>query len=155
APAYDDGAAAGGVDPDQDDGSRSRRRTWYACGGCLLLALLLVVVMALVGRAWLADAAEACARACSAPSVGESASEQPTQDPAEEEAEQPVAPAPEDARKMSELRSPTGNITCLLEEDTASCSVLEHDFSGSGVEGCDAGPFSIRVGEGEAERACG
>src|SRR5699024_7486168 len=88
-----------------------------------------------------------------------SAAATPAEHPAAEHTEQetpdPFSPAPEDAREMSELRSPTGNITCLLEEDTASCSVLEHDFSGSGVEGCDAGPFSIRVGDGEAERACG
>lgn len=155
APVYDDGAAAGGVDPDQDDGARSRRRTWYACGGCLLLALLLVVVVALVGRAWLADDEEEYQRDSSTTSAEESPSEQPAEEPTEEETEEPVSPAPEDAREMSELRSPTGNITCLLEEDTASCSVLEHDFSGSGVEGCDAGPFSIRVGDGEAERACG
>lgn len=148
-------AATAGADTEQDDGTRSRRRAWYACGGCLLLALLLLVVMALVGRAWLAGDEEEYQRDSSTTSAEESPSEQPTEEPTEEETQEPVSPAPEDAREMSELRSPTGNITCLLEEDTASCSVLEHDFSGSGVEGCDAGPFSIRVGEGEAERACG
>src|SRR5699024_6506938 len=88
-------------------------------------------------------------------SAEESPSEQPTQDPTEEETAEPVSPAPEDARNMSELRSPTGNITCLLEQDTASCSVLERAFSGSRVEGCDAAAFSIRAGERPAERACG
>src|SRR5699024_6936352 len=96
APVYDDGAAAGGVDPDQADGARSRRRTWYACGGCLLLALLLVVVVALVGRAWLADDEEEYQRDSSTTSAEESPSEQPAEEPTEEETEEPVSPAPED-----------------------------------------------------------
>ncbi|MDN5820359.1 MAG: hypothetical protein L0H39_02610, partial [Brachybacterium sp.] len=47
------------------------------------------------------------------------------------------------------------NISCLLEEDSVSCSVLEHDFSGDDLQDCDAGPFSIQVGEDDAARACG
>ncbi|MDN5899138.1 MAG: hypothetical protein L0H74_03635, partial [Brachybacterium sp.] len=155
APATTAGVPAGTAVLDHDNGSRRRRRAWFACGGCLLLALLLVIVMALVGRAWLAGDEEEYQRDSSTTAAEQTPSEQPTEEPTEEETQDPVSPAPEDAREMNELRSPTGNISCVLEEDSVSCSVLEHDYSGSGVEGCEDGPFSITVAEEDPARACG
>ena len=142
--------------PAEDDGSSTRRRTWYACGGCLLLALLLLVVTALVARAWLTDDQEGYQRDSSTTAAQGAPAEEAAEEPTEATSSpDPVSPAPEDAREMTALRSPTGNIACRLEEDTVSCSVLEYDFEDSGQEGCEAGPFSIRVADEEAARACG
>lgn len=153
-------AAPAGIanQPAEDDGERSRRRTWWACGGCLVLALLLVLVVALLGRAWLGGDDEEYQRDSSTSAAEESSppTEQPTEEPTEEETSaEPVSPAPEDAREMTSLRSPTGNISCELATDSVSCSVIEHDYSASGVEGCEDGPFSITVAAEDPARACG
>ena len=138
-----------------DQGSRPSRRIWWACGGCLLLSLLLVIAIAFAGRAWLSADDDGYERDSST-TAQETPAEEPAEEPTEETPSQdPVSPAPDGAQEMTELRSPTGNIICLLEEDTVSCSVLERDFSESGLEDCENGPFSIQVAGAEAAPACG
>ncbi|GAA4529784.1 hypothetical protein GCM10023160_29560 [Brachybacterium paraconglomeratum] len=137
------------------EGSGPSRRIWWACGGCLLLSLLLVIVIAFAGRAWLSADDDGYERDSST-TAQETPVEEPSEAPAEETPSQdPVSPAPDGAQEMTELRSPTGNIVCLLEEDSVSCSVLERDFGDSGLEDCEDGPFSIQVADGEAAPACG
>ncbi|ATG55611.1 hypothetical protein CFK41_13130 [Brachybacterium ginsengisoli] len=150
------GAVAWTPEGEPDDGSRTRRRTWYACGGCLLLALLLVILIALVGRAWLGGDDDEYQRDSST-TAQESPSEEPTEKPttAESTTPDPVSPAPEDAREMTELRSPTGNISCMLEKDSVACSVKERDYGQNGQEDCSEGPFSVQVSGGETSAACG
>ena len=144
------------AEPEQDEDSGSTRRAWIACGGCLLLAVVLLIVMALVGRAWLAgDDDEGYQRDSSTTAAESTPAEEPSEEPTEEETEDPVSPAPDDAQEMTEVRSPTGNISCQLEEDSVACSVLDRDFSEAGLEDCDNGPFSLEVADGDAERACG
>lgn len=133
---------------DSDDGSR--KRALIACGGCLVLALILLLVIGLGARALFAPDEEQYQRDSSTTSA-EAAPEETT----EETTEDPVSPAPEGAEEMSELRSPTGNISCQLEEDSVSCSLVERDFSEAGLEDCENGPFSITVAGEDAERACG
>ncbi|MGP5260212.1 variant leucine-rich repeat-containing protein [Brachybacterium paraconglomeratum] len=133
---------------DSDDGSR--KRALIACGGCLVLALILLLVIGLGARALFAPDEEQYQRDSSTTSA-EAAPEETT----EETTEDPVSPAPEGAEEMSELRSPTGNISCHLEEDSVSCSLVERDFSEAGLEDCENGPFSITVAGEDAERACG
>ena len=158
-PAVPAGPAPAGAAPvsaeQEDEGSGFSRRTWFACGGCLLLALVLMVVLALGGRALLAGDEDEYQRDSST-----TAQEAPSEEPAEEEAteepsQDPVSPAPEGAQEMTELRSPTGNISCLLEEDTVSCTLVDRDFSEAGLEDCEDGPFSIQVADGDAATACG
>lgn len=139
----------------EDERSGFSRRTWFACGGCLLLALVLMVVLALGGRALLAGNEDEYQRDSST-----TAQEAPSEEPAEEEtteepSQDPVSPAPEGAQEMTELRSPTGNISCLLEEDTVSCTLVDREFSEAGLEDCEDGPFSIQVADGDAATACG
>ncbi len=142
-------------DDDSEDGSR--RKAWFLCGGCAVLALLLLLLSVLVGRAWLNSGEdESYQRDSTTSSAAEKTpSEEPSEKETEESSEPPVSPAPEDAVEMNELRSPTGNITCLLEEDSVSCSVVERDFSEAGLEDCADGPFTITVAGEEAARACG
>lgn len=138
-----------------DKGSGPSRRVWWACGGCLLLSLLLIIAIAVAGRAWLSADDDEYQRDSST-TAQETPAEEPSEEPAEETPSQdPVSPAPDGAQEMTELRSPTGNIICLLEEDTVSCSVLDRDFGESGLEDCENGPFSIQVADGEAAPACG
>ncbi|WP_422116749.1 hypothetical protein [Brachybacterium sp. UNK5269] len=135
------------------DGDRSRRRLWLAGAGCLLLALLLILASVFIGRALLADDEPA-----EQPTTTAVATEDPSPEPTEQEptpAPEAVSPAPADAQEMTALSSPTGNITCVLEEDSAACSVMDRDFSEAGLEDCEDGPFSIAVADGEAAPACG
>lgn len=154
-------APAAGVFPaeestDGEDPGRDRRRSWLACGGCLVLVLVVLLVGVLGGRAWLSDD-EGSYERDSSTSAAESPSEEPSEEPTTEEPteEDPVSPAPDGAQERTELHSPTGNIICKLEENSVACSVVERDFSGSSLEDCDAGPFSIQVGEEETGLACG
>lgn len=141
----------------EDDEDRSRRRGWFLCGGCAVLALLLLLLSVLMGRAWLSSGEdEAYQRDSSTSSAAEeSPSEEPSEETTEESSEPPVSPPPEDAVEMDELHSPTGNISCLLEEDSVSCSVLERDYSDEGLEDCEDGPFTITVAGAEAATDCG
>lgn len=149
-------APAAHVEDDESE-SGSRRRAWFLCGGCAILALLLLLLSVLVGRAWLTSGEDESYQRDSTTSSAaeESPSEEPSEEATEESSEPPVSPAPEDAVEMNELHSPTGNISCLLEEDSVSCSVLERDFSEADLEDCADGPFTITVAGDEAARACG
>ena len=138
---------------DSDDGSR--KRALIACGGCLVLALILLLVIGLGARALFAPDEEQYQRDSSTTSAEAAPEETTEEETTEETTEDPVSPAPEGAEEMSELRSPTGNISCLLEEDSVSCSLVERDFSEAGLEDCENGPFSITVAGEDAERACG
>ncbi len=131
----------------------SHRRLWLAGGGCLLLALLLILASVLLGRALLADD-EPTAQPTPTATATETPSPEPTQEEPTPEPD-PVSPAPADAQDMTALSSPTGNITCALEEDTVACSIVDRDFSEAGLEDCEDGPFSIAVADGEAAPACG
>ena len=141
--------------PAQDEGSGPSRRAWFACGGCLLLALVLLVVMALAGRAWLSADDDGYERDSSTTAQETPSEEASDEAPEETPSPDPVSPAPDDAHEMTELRSPTGNISCMLEEGTVSCSLEDRDFSEAGLEDCQDGPFSLQVSDGEAATACG
>lgn len=138
---------------DSDDGSR--KRALIACGGCLVLALILLLVIGLGARALFAPDEEQYQRDSSTTSAEAAPEETTAEETTEETTDDPVSPAPDDAEEMTELRSPTGNISCHLEEDSASCSLVERDFSAAGLEDCENGPFSITVAGEDAERACG
>lgn len=140
-------------DDDFDDGSR--KRALIACGGCLVLALILLLVIGLGARALFAPDEEQYQRDSSTTSAEAAPEETTEEETTEETTEDPVSPAPEGAEEMTELRSPTGNISCHLEEDSVSCSLVERDFSEAGLEDCEKGPFSITVAGEDAERACG
>ncbi len=138
---------------DSDDGSR--KRALIACGGCLVLALILLLVIGLGARALFAPDEEQYQRDSSTTSAEAAPEETTAEETTKETTEDPVSPAPEGAEEMTELRSPTGNISCHLEEDSVSCSLVERDFSEAGLEDCENGPFSITVAGEDAERACG
>ena len=150
-------AAAVAADDEDEDDDGSRRKAWIACGGCLVLALLLLLVIGLGARALLSSPEDEGYTRDSSTTSEESASEDAAEEPTEEETteEDPVSPAPEGAQEMNALRSPTGNISCTLEEDSVSCSLEDSDYSGAGLEDCGDDPFTISVAGEEAGRACG
>ncbi len=152
--AHPPAASAAAPPPVPEDPPPSRRRLWYACGGCLLLALLLLVVGVFAGRAWMTSGDDDYQRDSST-TVEEAPADDASPTTEETPAEDPVSPAPDGAVEMDTLSSPTGNITCTLEENSVGCSVVERDFSEAGLEDCDDGPYSIRVAEAEAALACG
>lgn len=141
--------------PAPEGEKRVRPWPWLIGGGCLVLALLLVIAAVIAGQAWLsADSGEYERE----PTTSSSPSAPPTEAEKEPEEEtprpDPVSPAPDGAREIGAIASPTGNISCTLEEDRVGCSVAERDFS-EGVEDCPDGPFSIQVADSEATTACG
>lgn len=147
---------AGSETPEDTD--PSRRRLWFAGGCCLLLAIVLLIAGGFGARALLAGDDDEYQRD-SSPSAEAAPSSAPEEAPTTTEEEtpskEPVSPAPDGAHEMTELRSPSGNITCQLEKDTVACSIVERGFTGAGLEDCSDGPFSMKVSKGTAVRACG
>lgn len=145
-------------DFDDEDDPGDRRRAWFACGGCLLLVLVLLIGIGLAGSALLGGGEDAG----SADTVSEEGDEDPdSQDdagaepsPSEEPEPEPVSPAPDGAAEVSAVQSPTGNIRCELDGETAGCTVLETRY-GDEVEDCGEQPFSIQVGAEDAAADCG
>ena len=58
----------------------------------------------------------------------------------------PERPAPAGARKASSFSSPTGNISCALGDDAATCTIGEHHFDTP--KGCSAERVTVTVGRG-------
>lgn len=135
----------------------SRRRLWFAGGCCLLLAIVLLIAGGFGARALLAGNDDEYQRD-STTTAEEAPSSAPEEKPTTTEetpSKDPVSPAPDGAHEMTELQSPSGNITCQLEKDTVACSIVERGFTGAGLEDCSDGPFSMKVSKGTAVRACG
>lgn len=155
--------AAIGTDPSEptDDGTQ-RRRTLTTCLGCGVLAFIVVLAPAVVWWSWQDQAADVASSpsatqppAASDPSKNDGdheESEEPAE-PTEEPTPDPVSPAPPDAKAMSSVASPSGNIVCSLAGDTVSCSLREHRLS----EHCPTDqPVSVQVkGEAEPRIGCG
>lgn len=151
------GTAAGGAPPSQQ--GRERRRTGLACGGCAILALILVVAGVLIGNALrtggdsTADSGSTTSAEETTPEEESSTAEETTEE--ETTSEDPVSPAPDDAVEVGSFASPTGNIRCSLEEDSASCTVVDWDY-GDGEENCaDADTFAITVAGEDPSVDCG
>ncbi len=65
-------------------------------------------------------------------------------------------PAPATAQQLSSFTAPSGNITCRLDGDTASCTIKEYNFTAQGAS-CSASskPFTSSVGKsGQATGSC-
>lgn len=67
-----------------------------------------------------------------------------------------ASPAPADAvLGMSLVETPSQNISCELHDDAVSCSIYARDYGDAGQEDCEDELFSITVGSGQPELACG
>lgn len=154
-------AAIGTDRPEPADDGTQRRRTLMTCLGCGVLAFIVVLAPAVVWWSWQDQAAdEASSPTATRPPADSDPSEKggdqeepedPTDEPTEEPTPDPVSPAPPDAKAMSSVASPSGNIVCSLAGDTVSCSLREHRLS----EHCPTDqPVSVQV-EGEAEPRIG
>lgn len=67
-----------------------------------------------------------------------------------------ASPAPADAvLGVSLVETPSQNISCELHDDAVSCSIYARDYGDAGKEDCEEELFSITVGSGQAELACG
>ena len=66
-----------------------------------------------------------------------------------------ISPAPADAIWASLVETPSQNISCELHDDAVSCSIYERNYADAGQEDCANELFSITVGSGETELACG
>lgn len=140
--------------PAKQPAGRDRRGLWIACCGCAVLALVLVAAAVLGGRYLWGGDDDSYQRSSSDPAAAQTQQTESAEESEEPEPD-PVSPAPEGALELDEIRSPTGNITCSLDGGSVGCSVADRDFSDSGLEDCEQGPFSIEVADGEAATACG
>jgi hypothetical protein len=151
---YDDADDHG----DGDDSGRSRA-TWWACGGCLLLALIVALVAIFGLRSFFSGGDDESAQQTSTSS---SAAKEPSEKPSASDDEKDKktteakdkSPAPDDAKDLSRVVSPTGNITCSLDDDSVGCSLKDRSFGGDS-EDCSSGPFSISVADKKADLECG
>ena len=66
-----------------------------------------------------------------------------------------ISPAPADAIWASLVETPSQNISCELHDDAVSCSIYERNYADAGQEDCANELFSITVGSGQPELACG
>ncbi|RAX24272.1 hypothetical protein DRB06_01120 [Actinomyces sp. Z5] len=69
-----------------------------------------------------------------------------------------TAPAPADAIEMAAFTTPSGNISCVLGDDSVSCTINDHDFvpTDSSCNDSNAQAFTVSVGtDDEAEGGCG
>mgnify|MGYP001670788102 CR=1 FL=1 len=66
-----------------------------------------------------------------------------------------ISPAPADAIWASLVETPSQNISCELHDDAVSCSIYARDYGDAGQEDCEDELFSITVGSGQPELACG
>lgn len=148
-----------GHDDGGDEDSGRSRATWWACGGCLLLALIVALVAIFGLRSFFSGGDDESAQQTSASS---SASKEPSEKPSASDDEKDEesteakdkSPAPDDAKELSRVVSPTGNITCSLDDDSVGCSLEDRSFGGDS-EDCSSGPFSISVADKKADLECG
>ncbi len=78
-----------------------------------------------------------------------------TSSASEDAALESVMPAPADALSYAFVDTPSKNISCELTEDSASCSILERDYSDAGLIDCPDRLFSIVVDTSDVHLACG
>lgn len=139
--------------------SRRRGALWPALFGflgCLLLLALVVLLAVTVGRSWLSDGEDGGYSRAPETAASQAKDESPspeTTSPKETESEEDASPAPENAQEMTDLVTPSGNITCTLGEDSVGCTVGQQTYDQD--DGCEDGDFAITVGEEETEKACG
>lgn len=161
---YEEPAQAGpDNDQSEDDGGGSgrSRSTWWACGGCLLLALIVALVAIFGLRSFFSGGDDessqpttASSSAAKQPSEKPSASDDKEKKDKESTEAKDKSPAPDGAKDLGRVVSPTGNITCSLDDDSVGCSVKSRSFGGDS-EDCSSGPFSISVGGKKADLECG
>lgn len=148
------------------DTAQRRRVALWAGGGCLaLLALLVLGAVLLLGLRGGGDKSvpgvstgEASPSASSAQPSDASSSAAPSESPSASASPSPTAlakPAPDGARELSTIVSPSGNIQCVLAGDEVGCSIASRDYTAGGQEDCSGASFSIAVADGAAAMDCG
>lgn len=162
--AGDQGVFGVGTPESEEQRSSSNRWLW------ILAAVALVLVVALVVWFFSSDHGGQDAAPVADPTQGvvsqEAATTQaqaeetssPTPSPSPTSSQNLSAPAPGDAIEMAAFTTPSGNISCVLSDDSVSCTINEHDFipTDSSCNDSNAQAFTVSVGtDGEAEGSCG
>lgn len=144
----------------------SPRRKYALIGGLACLGLAVLLVIAVVAGVALSNRGGGDAAPSTSAPASESApasSEAPTQSSAaptdaptsDAPAVALASPAPEGSLDLTQVRSPTGNITCDLADVSVGCSVVQRSY---GAQDCPdpAAPFSVTVGDVDGPTlACG
>ncbi len=151
---------AGGTGPSSGSGDGTGRRTLLWVGlGCLALAIVLVVVVGigayLVRGGGGDDTGGATTPTTSASEAPTESASSTSESPSSSSSEALVSPAPDDAQDLTSVRSPTGNITCELGDDSVGCSIGTWSFPPSGNCTDTASPFSIAVAGDRPTVDCG
>ncbi|WP_136191869.1 hypothetical protein [Actinomyces procaprae] len=151
-----------GTPEPEEQHTASNRWLW------ILGAVALVLVVALIVWYLSSDHGNSTSRSAedpaqaAAPQVPASAPEQvpstPSPTPSPTASQNLVAPAPDGALEMSAFTTPSGNISCVLGDDSVSCTVNEHDFvpTDASCNNSSERAFTVSVGtSGQAEGSCG
>ncbi|MDU0349706.1 hypothetical protein [Actinomyces sp. MRS3W] len=156
-----------GVGTPESEERQHNGNRWLWVLGCIAL----VLVVALVVWFLTSDTDRTTTSAPASDTVEAPATQAPATTPAPTEAsptpsptptptasQNLTAPAPDDALEMNAFTAPSGNISCVLSEDSVSCTINEHDFvpADASCNNSKDQAFTVSVGsEGEAQGSCG
>ncbi|MBE6482297.1 MAG: hypothetical protein E7Z94_08010 [Actinomyces ruminicola] len=164
-------AAAGGqgvfgVGTPESEEQRSSNNLWLGVLGAIALVLVVALVVWYLSSdhgesasSPATDPAQAVATQAPATTPADTeASSTPSPTPSPTASQNLVAPAPDDALEMTAFTTPSGNISCVLSDDSVSCTVNDYDFipTDASCNNSNTKAFTVSVdAEGEAQGDCG
>ncbi|MDO4900146.1 hypothetical protein [Actinomyces sp.] len=151
-----------GVGAPEPEERRSSSRWLWILGGIALVLVVALIVWYLSSdhggsQSEPAETTQAAAPRTPATAPAQTTEANPSPTPTPSASLRLTAPAPDDAIEMSAFTTPSGNISCVLGDESVSCTIAEHDFvpTDSSCNNSNAQAFTASVGtDGEATGSC-
>ncbi|WP_103063976.1 hypothetical protein [Actinomyces qiguomingii] len=163
-PAADNQGVFGVGMPESEEQRGSSNRWLWILGGIALVLVVALIVWFFTSDHGGSDAAPTTdtvqaevPQASSAAPTPKETEDSPSPTPSPSATRHLTAPAPAEAIEMSAFTTPSGNISCVLTDDSVSCTINEHDFipTDSSCNDSNAQAFTASVDtEGQATGSC-